>query len=768
MSAWFFRMAARRAHLILNTDHSLGMYLKGLLGARVANRQNTERTSAALEGSALQDNMDRRFRTVRSTAYLVVVLSAVWAGFGVYMQEPAVFGIATVAGLGSAIAWYMVQTSHTLIARLIWYTTGLLAVLGAVFMLHPASNAEMMFVALLGGPFMTFSLKREKPLIIGLIIGILCAWIGYRLVGHDYFGPPIFDEAFSRTYLSLPIMLTVFGIIMIEMMAFGHLTDSYSEELWNSHQKERKANRAKSEFLAAMSHEIRTPMNGVIGMVEILENTQLAAEQRRILHAIKESSSSLLWIIDDILDVSKIEAGKMELSNAPMRLLPVVESVAETLRAHADQKGVELSLSVQANVPDTVHGDAGRLRQILLNLLGNAIKFSAPQKDDPCGLVSLRVQMDGAERIEFIVEDNGIGMDDKVQAAIFQPFERSGDVVKRMIQGNGLGLTIVKQLVEKMGGEVVVSSTLGEGSVFTLRLPIENASGPLKCQRLPGTQVVAMLPKGADRATWSSYALAADCDIKWVSNRDEFLSIARNAGPNMIFVLAAPTPQDRTSEWLRIRLGEEAPDAKLLLFSRDRTQVTGMRSSSNYAVQDLPILPSHFWDGLAFLSGSGAAAEQAPGSRKRVQASSGAARILVAEDNEINQAVFDSQLELLGHSSVIVRDGKECLEAWETGNFDLVLTDCQMPVMDGFELTRRLRQAEASEGRPRTPVIAVTANALEGEADRCLAAGMDDYLSKPVTIASLEKILKIYLPEAAYSANDVSDDTPPETGAAAV
>ena len=228
MSAWFFRMAARRAHLILNTDHSLGMYLKGLLGARVANRQNTERTSAALEGSALQDNMDRRFRTVRSTAYLVVVLSALWAGFGVYMQEPAVFGIATVAGLGSAIAWYMVQTSHTLIARLIWYTTGLLAVLGAVFMLHPASNAEMMFVALLGGPFMTFSLKREKPLIIGLIIGILCAWIGYRLVGHDYFGPPIFDEAFSRTYLSLPIMLTVFGIIMIEMMAFGHLTDSYS------------------------------------------------------------------------------------------------------------------------------------------------------------------------------------------------------------------------------------------------------------------------------------------------------------------------------------------------------------------------------------------------------------------------------------------------------------------------------------------------------------------------------------------------------------
>ena len=554
---------------------------------------------------------------------------------------------------------------------------------------------------------------------------------------------------------------------MVEMMAFGRLTDAYSEELWNSHQKERKANRAKSEFLAAMSHEIRTPMNGVIGMVEILENTQLSTEQRRILHAIKESSSALLWIIDDILDVSKIEAGKMDLSNAPMRLLPVVESVAETLRAHADQKRVELSLSVQANVPDIIQGDAGRLRQILLNLLGNAIKFSAPQKDEPCGVVKLRVQMDEAERIEFVVEDNGIGMDDDVQAAIFQPFERSGDVVKRMIQGNGLGLTIVKQLAEKMGGEVIVSSTLGEGSVFTLRLPVVNGSGPLKCLRLSGTQIVAMLPRGGDSASWSSYALAADCDIKWVSNRDEFLSMARDADPNKIFVLAASTSQDRTSEWLRARLAEDAPDVKLLLFNRDRTQVSGMRTKSQYAVQDLPILPSHFWDGLAYLSGRSPGQSQMPVAGKKPRGASGGGRILVAEDNEINQAVLESQLELLGYSAVVVRDGKECLEAWKTGQFDAVLTDCQMPVMDGFELTQHLRDVEAEERRPHTPVIAVTANALEGEADRCLAAGMDDYLSKPVTIAALEKVLERYVPLGTSLKNaPLRDGLPPAAGSA--
>ena len=747
--------------------HYWGASERVFWGARVADGQNADRTSSALERSALDDNMERRLRTVRSTAGLVVVLAIFWAGFGVYLWEPVMIINAMIAGGGSGIARYMVRTRFTLLARLIWYATGLLAVLSTAFMFDPASNAEMMFVALLGGPFMTFSLKREKPLIIGLIVGILCAWVGYRLVGHDYFGPTVFGEEFSRSYLSLPIMLTVFGIIMVEMMAFGQLTDSYSEELWNAHQKERKANRAKSEFLAAMSHEIRTPMNGVIGMVEILENTQLTTEQRRILHAIKDSSSSLLWIIDDILDVSKIEAGKMELSNAPMRLLPVVESVAETLRAHADQKRVELSLSVQANVPDTVQGDAGRLRQILLNLLGNAIKFSAPQQDEPCGVVSLRVQMDGAQRIEFVVEDNGIGMDDEVQAAIFKPFERSGDVVKRMIQGNGLGLTIVKQLAEKMGGEVIVTSTLGEGSIFTLRLPVVNGSGTLKCLSLSGTQIVAMLPKGSDSASWSSYALAADCDIKWVSNRDEFLSMARDSDPNMIFVLAAATPQDRTSEWLRTRLAEDVPDVRLLLLSRDRTQVTGMRTASQYAVQDLPVLPNHFWDGLAYLSGRSSGQSQTQVMGKRSRGASGGARILVAEDNEINQAVFESQLELLGYSAVIVRDGKECLEAWKTGQFDVVLTDCQMPVMDGFELTKHLRDAEAKEGRPHTPVIAVTANALEGEADRCLAAGMDDYLSKPVTIAALEKILEQHVPHGASPMMDTPRDSqPPAAGSA--
>ena len=714
-----------------------------------------------------QITMERRFQTVQATCNVIAGLGLLWVLVGASLGQPLIVLIAAIAVCGSVSAGLLIRTKHKLLARLIWYFNGWVAVVAAAFTMPAESNVELLFVALLGGPFMTFSMRREKGMIILLQAFVCSSWLLYRYLGHDYFGPPLVTLDVPISYLSGGVLVTTFSILAIEMMAFGKLAESYSDDLLRAHYEERKANRAKSEFLAAMSHEIRTPMNGVLGMVEVLEKTDLTPEQRRILHTIQESSNSLLWIIDDILDVSRIEAGKMELFEAPMRLLPLIEGATATLRPHASQMDVELSLSVQADLPDTLKGDAGRLRQILLNLLGNAIKFSEPMSGEASGQVRLRVEISEPGWIDFVIGDNGIGIEPEVQQAIFSPFERSAVVAKRMIKGNGLGLTIVQQLVSKMGGSIAVLSTPGEGSVFTVRLPVVEPSGPIKGPRLAGTKVVAMLPSHQRDCNWSTYVLAADCDLKWVSTREEFLSLARLAGRETIFILPeaeaeALTEGGQTASWFRSHMDSMLSDLKVLEFKPyDEAQQT--RSTERWAVVPSgPILPSELWEALERLVGHGnhgnkekpaIAVGSGPSAGAKPQESPKmGGRILVAEDNEINRAVIESQLALLGCDVTITRDGAECLSTWSKGNFDMILADCQMPVMDGFELTRAIRQIELEQGLRHTPIVAVTANALEGEISKCLAEGMDAFVSKPVTIAGLEAVIQQQLPATAVSA----------------
>lgn len=702
--------------------------------------------------------MKRRFYTVSATCNAVVVLGLLWIFLGVVIQAPVMVVISTVAIIGAVVTRMLLKTKYKLLARLLWYSTGLAAVLGAVFTLPPESNVELLFVVLLGGPFMTFSVRREMPMILLLLGVILGSWILFRVLGHDYFGAPLLGDLIPSTYLSGGILVTTFAITTVEMMAFGRLAESYSDDLLRAHQEESKANQAKSDFLAAMSHEIRTPMNGVLGMVEVLQKTDLTPEQRRILHTIQESSNSLLWIIDDILDVSRIEAGKMELFEAPMRLLPLIEGAAATLRPHASQMDVELALSVQVDLPDTLRGDAGRLRQILLNLMGNAIKFSEPSPEaaDGAGRVELRVEIHEPGWIDFVIQDNGIGIEPELQEAIFSPFERSAEVSKRMIKGNGLGLTIVQQLVSKMGGTISVDSTLGEGSVFTVRLPIIEPSGPIKAPRLAGTKVVAMQPTPGQGGNWASYLLAADCDLKWVSSQEEFFSLARMAGRQSVFILPQDAVEGHQVSWFRNRLEQEMPDLKVLEFkSYEEVQQAG--ANAHWAVvQSGPILPSQLWEALETLVGcDGTLGEDTVETLKpSLSPNQMGGRILVAEDNEINRAVIENQLALLGCEVTLTCDGAECLSAWRDGDFDLILADCQMPTMDGFEMTRAIRQIETEQGRRRMPIIAVTANALEGEIGKCLAQGMDAYVSKPVTIAGLEAVIRQHL-----TPRDVSAET---------
>ncbi len=519
-----------------------------------------------------------------------------------------------------------------------------------------------------------------------------------------------------------------------------------------------QANRAKSEFLATMSHEIRTPMNGVIGMVDVLHQTSLRGYQVEMVDLIRESAYSLLSIIDDILDFSKIEAGKLEIDSAPVDVAAVVKATCGMLEHMAARKGVELTLYADPAIPVAVLGDAGRLRQILVNLVSNAIKFSSGGERQ--GRVSMRALLaePGDEQVvvEFRVADNGIGMTETVVARLFTPFTQADASTTRQYGGTGLGLTIARHLVNLMGGSISVESEPDRGSTFSVRIPLQRAQTEIAPQEVPsavaGLSCVVVGGAGGMSDDLASYLNHAGADVK----RAPDLESARAAidlqppGP-AVWVIDSQDDAPKLEE-LRAAARPDAGDS-ILVIGRGQSRVPRTEAPDLVTIDGNALTRRTFLNTVALAAGRaelddtlisvgrGESEFQPP---ERLQAARTGRLILVAEDNETNQQVIWRQLAVLGFAADIVSDGREALEHWESGSHALVLTDLHMPRMDGYDLTRAIRLAEA--GRPRIPIIALTANALRGEADRCRAAGMDDYLSKPAPLSELKAALEKWLP----------------------
>ena len=565
-----------------------------------------------------------------------------------------------------------------------------------------------------------------------------------------------------------------------------------------------QANRAKSEFLATMSHEIRTPMNGVVGMIDVLQQSSLTGPQMEMANVIHDSALSLLTVLNDILDFSKIEAGKLQIENVPISVADVVEEVCESLYPMALKKGVELTLFADPVIPETVMGDAGRLRQILLNLANNAIKFSSKQERQ--GKVSVRaVLIESATEqveLEFRVTDNGIGMDEATQARLFSPFTQADSSTTRTYGGTGLGLAISRQLASIMGGKIAVRSEPDKGSMFCVRLPFKLPPEQIDVGRAsarslrqaqdrhddgvglkPDLQNPGLLAElsclvvGGEKSLaddFAAYLVYGGAEVEkspdvvaaqqWIESRPPGLCV-------VVIDTEGINPPLDTSQLDGLRAVARAkPGIDIRFVAIER----GGRQRCRVIETDLVELDAEVMHRRAFLEAVAIAAGRAKQvdlekkrgdthvkpMMSREEARRRGNLILVAEDNEINQKVILQQLKLLGQTADVAGDGREALERWQSGDYALLFTDLHMPEMDGYELTTAIRAAEKTgDGKRRTPIIAFTANALKGEADRCLAIGMDDYLSKPVQLVNLKAMLEKWLP--AVSSDPIEGESTP-------